>query len=137
MPRTHVSLLGATGACHINVIEPSNLRLCFRAANAKGGGRYAADRNSGSGAGAMREAAEAEVSAAAYREHWAKCLAHDAACLPFGMVGELRRKLSPITTLVLLLFMGVGMMNIRVSAEFPSSRQRAAFARKSSQKSGR
>ena len=58
---------------------------------------------------------------------WALCLAYDAACLPFGMVGELRRKLSPITTLVLLLFMGVGMLNIRVSAEFPSSRQRAAF----------
>ena len=75
----------------------------------------------------LREAAEAEVSAAAFRVHWAMCLAYDAACLPFGMVGELRRKLSPITTLVLLLFMGVGMMNIRVSEEFPSSRQRAAF----------
>ena len=74
----------------------------------------------------LREAAEAEVSAAAYREHWAKCLAYDAACQPFGMVGELRRKLSPITTLVLLLFMGVGMMNIRVSAQFPSSRPAGA-----------
>ena len=67
----------------------------------------------------LREAAEAEVSAAAFRVHWAMCLAYDAACLPFGVVGELRRKLSPITTLELLLFMGVGMMNIRVSAEFP------------------
>ena len=62
----------------------------------------------------------------AFRVHWAMCLAYDAACLPFGVVGELRRKLSPITTLVLLLFMGVGIMNIRVSVEFPSSRQRAA-----------
>ena len=53
----------------------------------------------------LREAAEAEVSAAAFRVHWAMCLAHDAACLPFGMVGELRRKLSPITTLVLLLLL--------------------------------
>ena len=58
---------------------------------------------------------EAEVSAAASSCNWAMCSAHDAAFLPFGMVGELRRKLSPITTLVLfLLFMGVGMMNIRV-----------------------
>ena len=46
---------------------------------------------------------------------WAKCLAHDAACLPFGMVGEPRRKLGPITTLVLLLSMGVDLMDIRVS----------------------
>ena len=76
----------------------------------------------------LREAAEAEVSAAAFRVHWAMCLAYDAACLPFGMVGELRRKLSPITTLVLLLFMGVDLMDIRVSAEFPSLRQRAAFS---------
>ena len=75
----------------------------------------------------LREAAEAEVSAAAFRVHWAMCLAYDAACLPFGMVGELRRKLSPIALAVLLLFMGVGIMNIRVSAEFPCSRQRAAF----------
>eukprot|EP01045_Picozoa_sp_COSAG04_P006738 COSAG04_NODE_338_length_16370_cov_18.584230_9_plen_107_part_00 len=44
------------------------------------------------------------------REPWAKCLAHDAACLPFGMVGELRRKLGPTTTLVLLLGMGVGLI---------------------------
>ena len=51
MPRTHVGLLGATGACHINVIEPCNLRLYFWAANAKGSGRGTADRNSGSGAG--------------------------------------------------------------------------------------
>ena len=77
----------------------------------------------------LREAAEAEVSAAAFRVHWALCLAYDAACLPFGMVGELRRKLSPITTLVLLLSMGVDLMDIRVSAEFPSLRQRAAFRR--------
>ena len=77
-----------------------------------------------------REAAEAEVSAAALRVLWAMCLACDAACLPFGMVGELRRKLSPIALAVLLLFMGVGIMNIRVSAEFPCLRQRAAFRRR-------
>ena len=77
----------------------------------------------------LEEVAEAEVPAAADREHWAKCLTNDAACLPFGMVGEPRRKLGPITTLVLLLSMGVDLMdnNIRVSAEFPSLRQRAAF----------
>ena len=77
----------------------------------------------------LREAAEAEVSAAALRVLWAMCLAYDAACLPFGMVGEPRRKLSPITILVLLLSMGVDLMDIRVSAVFPSSRQRAAFFR--------
>ena len=66
-------------------------------------------------------------SAAAFRVHWAMCLAYDAACLPFGMVGELRRKLSPTALAVLLLFMGVGIMNFRVSAEFPCLRQRAAF----------
>ena len=70
---------------------------------------------------------EAEVPAAAFRVHWAMCLAYDAACLPFGMVGEPRRKLSPITILVLLLSMGVDLMDIRVSAVFPSLRQRAAF----------
>ena len=40
------------------------------------------------------------------------------------MVGELRRKLGPIALAVLLLFMGVGMMDSRVSAElqeFPSA----------------
>ena len=68
-----------------------------------------------------------EVSVAALRVLWAMCLACDAACLPFGMVGELRRKLSPIALAVLLLFMGVGIMNIRVLAEFPCLRQRAAF----------
>ena len=56
----------------------------------------------------------------------------DAAGLPFGMVGELRRKLSPIVLLVLLLFMGVDLMDIRVSAVFPSLRQRAAFSEHSS-----
>ena len=76
----------------------------------------------------LREATEAEVSAAALRVLWAMCLAYDAACLPFGMVGELRRKLSPIVLLVLLLFMGVDLMDIRVSAVFPSLRQRAAFS---------
>ena len=73
----------------------------------------------------LKEVAEAEVPAAADREHWAKCLTNDAACLPFGMVGEPRRKLGPITTLVLLLSMGVDLMDIRVSAEFPSLRQPA------------
>ena len=33
---------------------------------------------------------------------------------PFGMVDELRRKLGPTTSLVLLLFTGPGMMDIRV-----------------------
>ena len=75
----------------------------------------------------LREAAEAEAAAAAIEQEDWELVTCDAAGLPFGMVGELRRKLSPITTLVLLLFMGVGMMDIRVSAEFPSSRQRAAF----------
>ena len=54
-----------------------------------------------------------------------------AAGLPCGVVGELRRKLGPIALAVLLLFMGVGVMDSRVSAEFPSSRQRgqrAAFS---------
>ena len=77
----------------------------------------------------LEEVAEAEVPAAAFRVHWAMCLAYDAACLPFGMVGELRRKLSPIAIAVLLLFMGVDLMDIRVSAVFPSSRQRAAFCK--------
>ena len=43
--------------------------------------------------------------------------ARDAACLPFRMVGEVRRTLGPIALAVLLLSMGV--MDIRVSAEFP------------------
>ena len=77
--------------------------------------------------GWLREATEAEVAAAVECEVRAYGSARDAACLPFGMVGELRRKLSPIALAVLLLFMGVGIMNIRVSAEFPSLRQRAAF----------
>ena len=68
-----------------------------------------------------REATEAEVAAAVECEVRAYGSARDAACLPFGMVGELRRKLSPIVLLVLLLFMGVDLMDIRVSAEFPSS----------------
>ena len=80
----------------------------------------------------LEEVAEAEVPAAAFRVHWAMCLAYDAACLPFGMVGEPRRKLSPITTLVLLLSMGVDLMDIRVSAEFSSLRQRAAFRNEAS-----
>ena len=76
--------------------------------------------------GWLREATEAEATAAAIgQEDW-ELVTCDAASLPFGMVGELRRKLGPIVLLVLLLFMGVGMMNIRVWAEFPSSRQRAS-----------
>ena len=79
--------------------------------------------------GWLREATEAEATAAAIgQEDW-ELVTCDAASLPFGMVGELRRKLGPIVLLVLLLFMGVGIMNIRVSAEFPCSRQRAAFSR--------
>ena len=78
----------------------------------------------------LREAAEAEAAAAAIEQEDWELVTCDAAGLPFGMVGELRRKLSPITTLVLLLSMGVDLMDIRVSAEFPSSRQRAAFGQK-------
>ena len=78
--------------------------------------------------GWLREATEAEVAAAVECDVRAYGSARDAACLPFEVVGELRRKLGPIALAVLLLFMGVGMMNIRVSAEFPSSRQRAAFS---------
>ena len=75
----------------------------------------------------LREAAEAEAAAAAIEQEDWELVTCDAAGLPFGMVGELRRKLSPIVLLVLLLFMGVDLMDIRVSAVFPSSRQRAAF----------
>ena len=79
-----------------------------------------------------REAAEAEAAAAAFEQEDWELVTFDAAGLPFGRVGELRRKLGPIVLLVLLLFMGVGIMDIRVSAEFPSSRQRAAFLPKHS-----
>jgi len=58
----------------------------------------------------LKEAAEAEVAAAVGCEVRANGSARDAACLPFGVVGELRRKLGPIALAVLLLFMGVGMM---------------------------
>ena len=58
--------------------------------------------------GWLREATEAEVAAAVECEVRAYGSARDAACLPFGMVGELRRKLDPIALAVLLLFMGVG-----------------------------
>ena len=75
----------------------------------------------------LREAAEAEAAAAAIEQEDWELVTCDAAGLPFGMVGELRRKLSPITTLVLLLSMGVDLMDIRVSAEFPSSRQVGAL----------
>eukprot|EP01045_Picozoa_sp_COSAG04_P017254 COSAG04_NODE_1512_length_6486_cov_5.272428_2_plen_118_part_00 len=79
----------------------------------------------------LREVAEAKVPAAADRDGSVNCLARDAACLPFGVVGELRRKLGPIVLAVLLLGMGVELlMDIRVSAEFPCLRQaarRAAF----------
>ena len=74
----------------------------------------------------LREATEAEAAAAAIEQEDWELVTCDAAGLPFGMVGELRRKLSPIVLLVLLLFMGVGMMDIRVSAEFPCLRQRAS-----------
>ena len=57
--------------------------------------------------GWLREATEAEVAAAVECEVRAYGSARGAACLPFGMVGELRRKLGPITTLVLPLGMGV------------------------------
>ena len=75
----------------------------------------------------LREAAEAEEPAAAIAQEDWEVVTCDAAGLPFGMVGELRRKLRPIVLVVLLLGMGVDLMDIRVSAEFPSSRQRAAF----------
>ena len=70
-----------------------------------------------------------EAAAAVECEVRATGSARDAACLPSGMVGELRRKLGPIALAVVLLFMGVGIMNIRVSAEFPCSRQRAAWGK--------
>ena len=76
----------------------------------------------------LREAAEAEAAAAAIEQEDWELVTCDAAGLPFGMVGELRRKLSPIVLLELLLFMGVDLMDIRVSAVFPSLRQRAAFS---------
>ena len=69
--------------------------------------------------GWLREATEAEATAAALgQEDW-ELVTCDAASLPFGMVGELRRKLRPIVLVVLLLGMGVDLMDIRVSAEFP------------------
>ena len=55
----------------------------------------------------LREATEAEAAAAAIEQEDWGLVTCDAAGLPFGMVGELRRKLSPIVLLVLLLFMGV------------------------------
>ena len=51
----------------------------------------------------LREAAEAEAAAAAIEQEDWELVTCDAAGLPFGMVGELRRKLSPIVLLVLLL----------------------------------
>ena len=39
-----------------------------------------------------------KVPAAADREPWATCSARDATCLPFGVVGELRRKPGRIAT---------------------------------------
>ena len=66
----------------------------------------------------LREATEAEAAAAAIEQEDWELVTCDAAGLPFGMVGELRRMLGPIALAVLLLFMGVGIMNIRVSAEF-------------------
>ena len=65
----------------------------------------------------LREATEAEVAAAVECEVRAYGSARDAACLPFGMVGELRRKLGPIALAVLLLFMAVGMLDIGFSAD--------------------
>ena len=55
----------------------------------------------------LKEAAEAEVAAAVECEARASGSARDAACLPFGMVGELRRKLGLIALAVLLLVVGV------------------------------
>ena len=77
----------------------------------------------------QQERGGGRVAAAAIEQEDWELVTCDAAGLPFGMVGELRRKLSPITILVLLLSMGVDLMDIRVSAEFPSLRQRAAFCR--------
>ena len=56
--------------------------------------------------GWLREAGrtEAEVAAAVECEVRAYGSARDAACLPFGVVGELRRKLGPIVVAVLLLW---------------------------------
>ena len=49
------------------------------------------------------------AAAAIAQEDW-ELVTCDAAGLPFGMVGGLRRKLSPIVLLVLLLFVGVGLI---------------------------
>ena len=54
----------------------------------------------------QKEAIEAEAAAAARCDVCAKGLAHDAAGLPFGVVGELGRKLGPTVLALLLLFMG-------------------------------
>ena len=70
----------------------------------------------------LKEAAEAEVAAAALCDTWAKRLAYDAACPPSGVAGGLRRQLGPVALAVLLPVMGVGMMGIRVSAEFRHAR---------------
>eukprot|EP01045_Picozoa_sp_COSAG04_P047424 COSAG04_NODE_17692_length_461_cov_1.588398_1_plen_114_part_00 len=55
----------------------------------------------------LREVEFGQVPAAAHCDDRVICLARDAACLPFGVVGELRRKLGPIAYVVLLLGMGV------------------------------
>ena len=43
------------------------------------------------------------------------CLAREAACLPFGVVRELRREVGPTALAALLLFMGLGIMDMRVA----------------------
>ena len=69
----------------------------------------------------LREAAEAEAAVAAIEQEDWELVTCDAAGLPFGMVGELRRKLGPIMTLVLLLGMGVDVLDLfGVSVEAPA-----------------
>ena len=64
---------------------------------------------------ASRQAAEAEVVAAAHSDLRAKRLAHDAASLAFGVARELRREVGPTALAALLLFMGLGIMDMRVA----------------------
>ena len=65
-------------------------------------------------------------------EAWAKGLAHDAASLPFGAGGELRRKLVPTVLAVLLLFVGVGYSGFGIvfrTSELHYSRRRESSER--------
>eukprot|EP01045_Picozoa_sp_COSAG04_P046671 COSAG04_NODE_17036_length_481_cov_0.926702_1_plen_134_part_00 len=88
----------------------SSERLAKKAAASKAAEEAEAAEVDGEVRERLKEAAEAEVAAAVECEVRASGSARDAACLPFGVVGELRRKLGPIALAVLLLVMGAGMM---------------------------